>query len=213
MTSRLLLAAAVAGLLWPAAPVAAEPIEWEYRVTVSSVTGGDRLFLGSHLHDGPDGMEPLYATASLPAASPTAGVLSGSQTGLRLAGMSKQDFMFTGDPAVAMSDSLYKVRVAVTDRASGRTGEAVLVGTPLFSTGLPLTLYGGVTLGGQSESTLILGDNRYDVRITGSESESNAWLTANVTVSPAADSPEPGTLALAAVGVAAMGAWKRKRRG
>ena len=127
-----------------------------------------------------------------------------------------------GDPLADIATS-YRLSVAITDAASGQTGwvrytgrageDASWVGDPPYQQPTDRRAYvAGLTP--TTAETLHLGGHDYRVAVTGrSGADGSAYLDAAVSVGAVSESPEPGTLAVAAVALAGVaGARWRKRR-
>ena len=100
----------------------------------------------------------------------------------------------------------------VTDAASGETGHLSFDLTAWLLTALPQSTSSELVFGGDGGGTLDLGGNRYDLRLSGSDGDSGQYVGADLTVGPAAATPEPGTLALAGLGLGAVGLLRARRR-
>lgn len=109
----------------------------------------------------------------------------------------------------------FELRVAITDTASGESGAAVWTGffTSTFTDGWPpneLVL----NLTSPSYQRLMLGATRYELDLNSTYAiyGGNGDVTAYVQMSPAS-TPEPGTLALAGIGLFGVFGLRRWRKG
>jgi hypothetical protein len=188
----------------------AGPIEWDFRITSRTDPPGDRVYLGEYqLRFGPSDPQSVYVFTGRPAGG--SGSTSGSVTNMVVAGTGKQDWEFTTRPGGGPTE--FEFRFDITDRASGESGSAVYTVRPSFSNGFPDTYYGEVSIWIDEQATFDLGGNRYDLVLRTIEDASSHFIMADVTVTPSATTPEPGTLALAGVGLAPLiGAFVRRLR-
>jgi hypothetical protein len=205
------LRAALATLALLALPqfAAAGPIEWGYLASFDP-DGGGRLGLGRTVV-GPDGV--LEIVASLRGEDLEAPGF-GSQ---RIRIGSLLDIDVTTDDGFQMpSRQQFVSDLTITDFASGESGKVTVFGTGKYL-GDDLLLDRRVMLelgAGSDRRELTLGGNRYDIAysIVQGEDDRISTLVADVTVSPTAATPEPGTLALAGLGLCGLGLVRRLRR-
>lgn len=206
----------------------AEPIGWSYTVTTGTPTGAPYLYIGtvSHADWGGPGVGDITNTyrAYNPVSS---GTQSGTHTGdMRYVspGGSLSAALHVGDvgyPTLDLvsdsmgipprpSDPTWRVSMAITDAASGQAGTASFDWTPFVFPDVFTSGTGVVDWKQESQTkTLVLGDHRYTVTTFQQDHESHAELLAEVTVTQ--NTPEPGTLALAGIGLAGVG-LRRVRR-
>jgi hypothetical protein len=214
-----------------AAPVAsAGPIEWDYSAHVRTRTGTGVLNLGTfNLGVDPSGngsAEPVFSDytylADFPERTLTGDFrsLTGGTNDFRL--FTVPEFPAYPRAEIAPTgptDSSFLVSLTLTDRASGQSGTVELEGSASVIAGPELNspkLF-SLTLG-PATTELVLGGNGYRVRGIGGlpdelEEPASAYIGVDVTAAAAVQTPEPATLALAAVGLAAVGVRRgRKRR-
>jgi hypothetical protein len=190
---------------------AAGPIEWSMG-GIGHSHFGPEFYLGAYLRSVGNGEtnEVVHAYGQMPEGLLPVG--AGSQNYINLGVRSKQAYRFDTapptDPAVD-NDALFNVWV--TDAASGETGYLSFTLSAFLLTGLPFSDSSEMVFGGDGGGTLFLGENRYDVKLKTGDSDSSTWVYANLTVSPI-NAPEPGTFALGALGLCALGAVRRVRK-
>lgn len=194
------LAAAAAAVAEPV-PVGATPPAWTLGSVVSSPLGTGELEMGPFTVAGPTG-EPTTVMAIAPMPTGLAvTAMTGNATGLRVATASKGGYTLGELFPADARDSVFTVTLALTDAASGQTGELVFTGLPTLTLGPALGSPGTLSLGfeGAGTGSVTLGGVRYDVRLGTGGSDAESYLTADVTC--VHEAPEPATLALAAVGL------------
>lgn len=210
-TSRAALA--TAALLALPQLAGAGPIAWEMRGDIDHSRLGTEFYLGTVTRPVGDGeaTETFHAYGQMPEGLLPVG--AGSQNYINLGVQSKRGYRLGAaaptDPALG---NTVPFNVWVTDAASGETGHLSFTLYGFLLTGGP---YGGnseFVFGGVGGGALLLGGNRYDVQLKTGDSESNTWVYANLTVAPATATPEPGTFALAALGLGAAGVVRRVRK-
>lgn len=132
---------------------------------------------------------------------------------INLGVQSKQGYRFdSAPPSDPAQSNKVQFTVWVTDVASGETGHLSFDLAAFLLTGLPDSDHSELAFGGETSGTLFLGANRYDLEIKTGDSDSNTWVYANLEVAPTAATPEPGTFALVALGLGAVGLRIRKKR-
>ncbi len=199
----------------------AGPIEWNSRATVTGANGGWALDAGAATlfdYDPTTGSDLgpfyFYLVAPLPGALTTP-PQTGNVSRMRVAVLSNSDglqFIEASEaPPPGGIDPAFVLSFALTDTASGESGTVTFDGRVSASTGnfigMPYLMSVSVDEGDQ---VLTLGGNRYTVSMHRGPSETAEWIEADVSALAAA--PEPGTLALAALGLCALGVVRRARR-
>jgi hypothetical protein len=199
--SRCVQTVAVLALLAAPQLAAAGPIEWSIRGAPDVDPPASLVFLGVYDAYGLDGKPtPYYALAGLPEGM--SGVGQDTMTGVRVGVLSKQAYqLFYIPPPGILTDNPFTWKVSVTDTASGETGVVSFPITATLARGNADLTNSEVFLSGSGEGAFRLGRNEFAVRAWTSESETGLWVVANVGVAPAAATPEPGTLALAGLGL------------
>ncbi len=222
MTGRISLATLTALLL--AGPAAAGPIEWDYTAHVRTSTGLGVLNLGTfRLLSDPSGngtAEPVAGDYTITAPLPEATV-SGTYPAYPGQPNDEVRLFSVGDgwrvyPAEAapVSDPRFHLTFVLTDRASGQSGTVEFDGTAGVSTGneFPPSVLFSASMG-PPVTDLRLGGNLYRVTVVGGmpvDIEAPAVVGVKVEAGPAA--PEPGSLALAGLGLGAAGLVRPFRR-
>jgi hypothetical protein len=192
---------------------AAGPIEWSMRGDYDNSHFGTEFYLGAYLRQVGNGEtdEVVHAYGQLPEGLLPVG--AGSQNYINLGVQSKQAYRLdTAPPTNPALDNKVRFDVWVTDHASGETGYLSFMLSAFLLTGNSIDGYNELVFGGEGGGTLFLGENRYDVQLKTGDSESNTWVYADLTVAPIS-APEPGTFALGALGLCALGAARRVRKG
>jgi hypothetical protein len=212
MNHALRVVAAATSLLALPQLAAAGPIAWSMRGEVEPFGPGNELSLGTYTRPIGNGesSEVIHAYGQLPEVLTAAG--AGSQTYIKLGAQSKQAYRFDTTQADPSPGNQALFRVWVTDAASGETGHLSFLVTGYLLTGLPQTDYSEMVYGGEGGGTLLLGGNRYDLEMKASDGDEGTYVSADLTVAPATATPEPGTLALAGLGVTAVGLLRARRR-
>lgn len=193
-----------------AGTASAGPIEWGYLVTFAPDGEGVLLLGGIATPDGPrdfvSGLEPANLEGSV---SNSLQLHIGS---LRGASVFVADLLNDGIRARQQFVS----DLTITDTASGESGKVTVFGRGAYlgdnQLQDPRVL---LELLEQSRSReLTLGGNRYQIEysIVQNVDDRNSTLVAEVSVAPAAATPEPGTLALAGLGLGAVGLVRRLRQ-
>lgn len=200
---------AVIGLVFSTAPAVAGPIfgGYEYELLGTTVTPGD--------------LDPgKVMFTELPSAVP--GVVTAVTLTPYLGGPGAGSYTdpnwVEGNSDGVSAESRFDVKVRITDPASGQSGVVAVTGIAHADwnhrwDGLWLTDHAWVSGAGWGD--LILGDTRYVLRVDEVESFGDP-VTSRVTIqtTPAETAPEPGTLGLAAAGLAPVfGVVLRRRRG
>jgi hypothetical protein len=190
-------------------PATAGPIDWTYRASVVAGPHQDRLYTGSEAY-WPDTGVPvtLYGFVEFPHAFSGSG--TGSEAGVRLAGLSKAAYEYRAEPPGPDGLDAVYLRVEVTDAASGQTGSADLFLGAYLLSALPGEVRAEAYIHAGGDLHFVLGGNRYDLAVSDGYTESGSWISASVTV--AAATPEPATVALAGLGLAGVGLTRFRRR-
>jgi hypothetical protein len=194
----------------------AGPIGWNYTATFATDAGADLLYLGRHIR--PDSAEPdgfLEGTIyGVPTAVSAAGSYPGSAR-FRVGQLSDVGVGVYWDSEAPPPpiDPRFVLGLTIRDAASGETGAFTAVGTGtivsdpmLYDFALSLSLAGG------TDQEQVIGDTRYRVRLSTESDGDGAYVVADVSTGPAVATPEPGTLALAGFGLAAVGLLRARRR-
>jgi hypothetical protein len=213
---RLLAWAALAILLAPQL-VTAGPIGWGYSADITAGNNGQWVSFGVEYQNtrnpatGEESSTPYQLLANI--ARVNWGPRSGSGT-VRVGSFGPADIQPypMDDPWALARPGVFTLQFDLTDSASGQT-RSLSYGVMGMSHGYFTTGTGVVSLIPDERSdTFVLGGNRYTVRPVARESESAAYLDLDVEVGPAVANPEPGTLALAGLGLAAVGLVRVRRR-
>jgi hypothetical protein len=137
-------------------------------------------------------------------------------TEVRFAGQSKESYEYTQTgafpppPDGPNNTTGFVLRVNIKDLYTGDTGYLDFDAHSGFITALPADLRGEALLEASGTKQIDLGFYRYTVTLTSGDTDSNAWIYG--TVSTNALTPEPGTMALAGMGlVSAFGLRRRLR--
>jgi hypothetical protein len=215
-------------LLCSAPLVSAGPINWSYTATVRTETGTGNLYIGEanlqSLPPGdpngiPFGGEYVFYTPLAEFTVSGSGIdtdsfapffLPRGDGGRPVVHTITRDF----DPPM---DDKFLVTFTLKDEASGQTGTIDYAGTVRAAEGSGM--YPGIFLFnldmGPQRTELILGENKYAVESFGGlpdEIDEPAGARMRITPSAATvQTPEPTTLALAGLGLAAVGLTRRRR--
>lgn len=190
----------------------AGPITWGFVSEFESVGGHERftgrVTTGANIHE-------MFLSQMI-------GVIDGPHAGSRTVNVGALVPNSSANPIDDVPTS-YRFRLRLTDHASGESGEVVYTGRagedieyagdPPFQ--YPISRHAYVYgLTPATAETLTLGGNEYRVSLSSeANADGNAYLDATVTVGEVHETPEPATLALAGVGIAAgVGAWWRRRK-
>lgn len=204
--------AAVATAAAEPVPVGATPPAWTLGSVVTTPMGTGELEMGPFTVTNSAGAPTtMMAIAPMPTGM-TATAMTGDATGLRVATASKSGYTLGELFPADARDSVFTVTLSLTDAASGQTGELVFTGLPTLTLGPAVDSPGALTLGfeGSGVQSVTLGGLRYDVRLGTGGSDTESYLTADVTCTH--DAPEPATLALAAVGLLGAAGLRMRRR-
>ena len=203
----------------------AGPIGWSYTAHVRTTTGLGVLNMGTHsLYHFPSptstGGDPVYGDYVISAPLPERRMSDSFrvQPGqvideIRLFGVGHG---YSVDPVATApaSDAGFLLSFTLTDQASGQSGTIEFRGSVGASTNdqyTPQVLFSGGM--GPDVTELQLGGNRYRVTaIGGMPDEIQEPARMGVNVMATANTPEPATLAMAGLGLAAVG-LSRLRRG
>jgi hypothetical protein len=192
---------ALALVLSAAGTASAGPIEWGYLAYIGPGGGEGRLRLGTIA--GPGGDQEV--AASLRGEDLEAPGF-GSQR-IRIASLLDMDVTTDGPGPLYPHRDQFTSDLTITDFASGESGQVSIFGTGKYF-GDDLLLDRRVMLellgGDDGRRELTLGGNRYGIAysVVQGADDRISTLVADVTVTSA--TPEPGTLALAGVGFAAV---------
>jgi hypothetical protein len=199
-----------------AQPAAAGPITWTYSLTVIPPGGADRLSLGQFVLNGAD----VSAFAPLPTPGP-AGTHAGDAT-ITLASLPHDAFTTSADPTAATAPEAadsFRVLLELNDATSGLRGFTYVNGTAdLVGDDGDLTGGGEVFLRGNGRVMMQLGTSRYDIRTREANADGVSRLVADISVTGpggppiGVQTPEPATLALAGLGLAAVAVRRLRRR-
>ncbi|MCI0702186.1 MAG: PEP-CTERM sorting domain-containing protein [Planctomycetia bacterium] len=211
-------------LLSCSACVTTDPFRWNYAATVETETGTERFDLGTQtslVEPSPDGTaEPtsqlFYQWQDLPRRTVTG-------SGTRSLPLGEPLFSWTHEsgthvfptPPTGSTDSRIRIILNLTDVTSGETGTAE------FNSGLELahTSFwpGNTQLSGfvqpPNRATWVLGMNKYEVELEGGHTESSGTIDIRSLTGEPLGTPEPGTLALAGIGLGLVGLRLRRRLG
>lgn len=192
-----------------------EPIQWSMRSDPDYSRFGNEFYFGASERPRAEpggGYELVHLYGAMPEGLLPVG--AGSQDNILLAAHSKNAYRYdSAPPSNPAATNTVPYTVWVTDAASGETGFLQFDLTAFYLTGLPTTDYGEVVFGGSGGGTLVLGGNRYTLDVNTGDGDEGTYITANLSVAPAAATPEPGTLALAALGLGAVFARRLRRAG
>lgn len=206
---------AVAVTLAAAATTLAGPVPsaWTLKSAISTQMGGDGLEVGPFIQSGPTG-EPVTVMGTVPLPAGMAVTeFAGDDGRVRVATAGKGGYTLSEFTPIDARDTVFTLTLTLTDAASGTSGDLTFTGRPALLVGPDLGSPAEVTLGfeGPGSGSVTLGGRRYDVTLGTDESDSGSYLTADVTCTH--ETPEPATLALAAVGLLGAAGGRRVRRG
>jgi hypothetical protein len=213
------LLAAVGAATAAAGPMNAgltSPPHWTLSAAVTQVYGDGRLYLGTfNFPDGAldGGPGAVLGTAALPTGLGTTQFM-GDAANVRVASVGKGSYTLTDDAlkrALPVMDTVFTLKLTVTDTASGAAGDLTFTGRPILLLGPTRSSPHELALGfdGAGTGSLTLGGRRYEVSLDTAESDSGSYLVADV--SPARGTPEPATLALAGVGLLGVVVLRRRQ--
>jgi|GEM_PF-3763426 len=195
----------------------AGPISWSYTGSVTG-DGGDPnlLYLGPQTRPdafSPDGFRHGNIFGSL-ATSNGSGTFTGSAQ-FQLGGLvngSVNVLWLDSDPQPsAPFSNNFVADLAIVDTASGARGDFRINGTGDLNGDPMLASYTlRVLLDPNFTQQQVLGNNLYQVQFSTETTSTGAWVAADVTVTSA--TPEPGTFALAGLGIGAFGLLRLRRR-
>lgn len=224
MIRTLRMAATAFALFAGISTASAGPIEWSYSAHVRTSAGTGVLKIGSYqlLYD-PSGngtSEPISGnyTLTVPFAERTIAGTSADATGVNsdtIAPFSVgHGYSLVPTANAPPSDTTFLVDLTITDSASGQSGTVSLTGSAGASTWetFPTPALFSLSMN-PDQSDLVLGSNRYRVAALGGlPDELDEPAAASFRITATADTPEPGTLLLAAVGLSGVGfGWVRRR--
>jgi hypothetical protein len=192
---------------------AAGPIEWSMRGDIDPARVGTEFYLGAFDRLLPNNStDVVHIYGQMPEGVSQVG--AGSMNRISLGIQSKNGYRFDATPPLDSSlTGPVTFNVWVTDTASGETGHLSFEVMGDLLTGLPQNDSSELIFTGESSGSLVLGGNKYDLTLGTGDSDSTARVYADLTVAPVAATPEPGTFALGALGLCALGAVRRVRKG
>lgn len=183
-------------------------VPWSYSTSIVGVNGNFNLNLGVHqfiIDDGTTASGPFdfYVTQPLPQAFNAPLSFDGSATEIRLATMSNHGGTEVSQtPPTVAADDMFKLTMTIY-------GSGLQVAT--FDFYGRVQLLAGSTLSdpmyleivGDGHAHTTLNGSHFDIRVYGGNTDTGTQFLADVTVTTG--TPEPGTLALAAIGLGAIG--------
>ena len=183
------------------------PIRWEYSGTVEATNGGPFAHFGvedKHWFDATTGTEEVTPHQILARIDATfSGAATGDETIHAAALDASRLEAFPIDDGWALNrPNHFLVKVTILDEASGQAADLEYTASGT-SSGFFLSGTGVINLAVDSRiNTLELGRNRYTILARIRESESAAHIELDIEATH--HNPEPGTLALAVMGLAGL---------
>lgn len=210
--SRPVLTACALALLLPSAATAG-PIEWEVSAHLARAGGAGGPMVGTLTDEYIAGGATIHEQTFSRLAS------DGPHTGWGWQSFRVGSLVPEGpsyDP-LHYAASTFNVRLALTDRASGQAGTVTFDGRGWEQLGVNVDWFATIEsrrafaeLTGETEQTVTLGDTEYRVGLRAVNRDGVVDFYADVQAGTVAATPEPTTLALAALGLGVVGLGRRR---
>jgi hypothetical protein len=195
----------------------AGPIGWGYTARFEGDENPDLIYLGTHAR--PDATEPdgfrhgiIYGTLITPNGS---GAYSGPAR-FRIGQLSNSGvgvlWYDGGSPPPGGLSIGFRADLAVRDTATGQTGVFTVYGSGGITNDPMMSSFAvSLSLDGNADQEQVIGGSRYRVHFDAvADPDGGAGVVADV--QPVAATPEPGTLALAGLGLGVIGSRLRRKR-